>query len=63
MNLVTTGLNELPEGLTKGRSQRLNVQDDIQIFRGAEREPGLFHGQAGGRATDQDVLVEQLVLT
>jgi hypothetical protein len=34
-NLVSAGVDKLPEGQAKGCSQRLDVQDDIEVFGGA----------------------------
>src|SRR5450830_1751720 len=56
-NGVAPRINEFPESLTKLRCQRFHMQDDVQIFCGAEFQPGLFHGQGSGRAADQDVLI------
>ena len=55
--LITTSLNELPEGVTECRCQRLHMQNDVEVLGGTECQAGLFHGQARGRAADQDVLV------
>ena len=34
------------------------MQDDVQVFGGAELQPCLFHRQARGCAANQDVLID-----
>lgn len=40
-NLVSASLDKFPEGLAKGCGQRLDVQDDIEVFGGVELQLGL----------------------
>ena len=55
-NLVAALLDKRPEGDTERGVQRFDVKHDVEVFRGAEVEPGIFHRERRSGAANQDVL-------
>ena len=55
--VVAALLDKRPEGGTERGVQRFDVKHDVEVLRGAEVEPGIFHRERRSSAANQDVLV------
>src|SRR5574343_504963 len=55
--LVAARLHKSPEALAKLRRQDFHMQNNVEVFGAAKGQARFCHGQGGGRAANQDVLV------